>query len=469
MSARIELDSLNSLSLLSKRDLKEDDLPLGVKERLKEAFSHVLNDPRVAPHIDVSRPFDFQIKEGRGFLIRTGLGWRQIVPFSSLIRGNSPFTRLYRQIQEVEKIAKRIGGGPTKREKAIEAIAQGRFKKRDQKPDKPPSRLREYNACVIDGNSFWRNSTSALVQIPTFPANAATALMKGVAGSSILGGALAFGQGLLITRSAGKDGLRALRYGDWEGGIQAAFTGIDGMAYASVGAAMTITTSASFAQNAALTASAGFATSICGMIMNGGIVALSANGWKITHDFRKELKEILSESNEPKRLYTALRWIQNQVALSEWEMMEIRQTTSSPQEALKLMGKRIQKKWDQFERRTNSTCGEFLRKLTNFEELLRGVEAGDAAALQKAEEIVYEVEKANYQERVKYKFFTLVGIIGFIASLLSLLFPLLAPVGFAIAALLWFTIDSRAVQNVVMKWRWEKHLEQEPRLRYNRV
>lgn len=483
MASRIErfqrdwsLKSLDSLSLFRRMRLSGDALSKGQRERLLGAFNQVLNDPSVRPFLDARRSdkvkFDFDIQEGRGLLMRFRKGgrWHKVASFSQLFDGKTPFGALQRELRKAESAAKRKGVGerffkPTDRMLELQpSILRTSVLRTLEGPISSPP-FQEGNACAIDGGSFFRNFLSASAELPTVPGETAAKIANGVAGMSIAGGAMAFVQGGLIARKSYKVAKQAYEHGDTEGVQQAVLMGTSGLSYSTVGAGMVVNGAATLAGKSALAAGGAVAITVGGIAMDGLLVVYAAYGWKVTRAFRMELKEILNENREPseaERMREALAWIHDQVSLNDWEIMEIRQTAKDPEKEIL---KRQQKKWDQFERRVGTeACAAVRHHLPRFEALQEGLAAGDAEALSSAKEIVQEVEKGNYKERVKYKLFFLVAIIGLIGFTLAIVFPPLAPVAFAIGAVIWLTVDSSKIHGYVTEKCWQRHLKKQQAL-----
>lgn len=469
-----KLNSLDSLSLFRRMRLSGDALPEEQRIRLESAFNGVLNDPSVRRFLDARKSgnvkFDFDIREGKGLVMRFGSKgrWRTAASFARLFDRKTPFGALQKELQNAELYAKRKGLGirvfkPTDRMVGLQPsiLRTSVIRSLEGPVSSPP--FQEGNACAIDTGSFTRNFISAAAELPFVPADAAAKMASGVAGMSIAGGAMAFVQGGLIARKSYKTAKLAYEHGDAEGMGQAALMGASGLSYSTVGAGMVINGAATLAGKTALAAAGGTAIIVAGIAMNGLLAVYAAYGWKATRQFRMELKEILDKTREPnesERMREALAWIHGQVSLSDWEIMEIRQTAEDPEKEIL---KRQQKKWDQFERRVGvEACTAVRRQLPRFEALQEGLAAGDAEALAQSKEIVLEVEKGNYKERVKYKLFFLVAVIGLIGFALAIAFPPLAPVAFLIGALVWLTIDSSKIHGYVAEKCWQRHLKKLP-------
>ncbi len=478
MAGRIEsnqhswkLNSLDSLSLFRRMRLSGDVLSEERRSRLESAFNGVLNDPSVQPFLNARKSgkvkFDFDIREGRGLVMRFGSKgkWRTAASFAQLFDRKTPFGALQRELQKAEAYAKRKGLGarvfrPTQRMIGLQPAILRTSVIRTLEGPVPYPPFQEGNACAIDVGSLTRNTISGAAELPFVPADAAAKMASGVAGMTVAGGAMAVVQGGLIVRKSLKTAKLAYEHGDAEGMGQAALMGTSGLSYSTVGAGMVVNGSATLAGKTALAAAAGTAITVAGIAMDGLLAIYAAYGWKVTRQFRVELKEILNEKREPdeaERLREALAWVHEQVSLSDWEIMEIRQTAEEPEKEIL---KRQQKKWDQFERRVGVEASAAIRHhLPSFEALQEGLAVGDAASIEKARDIVLEVEKGNYKERVKYKLFFLIAVIGLIGFALALAFPPLAPVAFAIGALVWLTVDSTKIHGYVTEKCWQRHLK----------
>jgi len=471
-----EIEEFDSISLLERFRLSTSNIPSSRRDRLKKLFSDILNDERVAIHLEnlgeEKVSFDFDIHSG-GFAMRFGTQehWHIIVPFEEMIKDKDcSFKALYKEVREIERIARLTGIEPRKRsksrvEKRIESIFLEKQAERGieltQIPSKTPGRL----ARTIDANSFARNTTAAGVQFSS--SAAADVFGTIVAGSQAAGGVMAVASGSILAYRSAKKVHNAYRHGDTEGGVHNSLQMTTGAAYSTVGAGMITAGVGTLKGTAAAVATGTTVFLTGGFVMNTALAIYAGIGWHITGEFREKLTEILQETNEPKRYRDALAWIQDQVTVSPFEAEEIRAKAKDAEEANKKIAKLADEKWDKFERRTNAKCGQMVRQnLIDFDAISKGIEVGHATSLDKAKEIVYEVEKANYKERVKYRLMMLIAIISLLGCALAIGFPPAAPFVFAIGALVWLTIDSPDLTDWIGEKQWNKHIASLEKIKY---
>ncbi len=464
---RWEIDQINSLSLLQRFRLSESSLPESKRARLKKIFADILNDERVAVHLEGQEhvSFDFDIHDG-GFAMRFGdqEHWHIIVPFKELMKGNKDcsFKTLYREIKDIERLARLSGIEPLKRskshsEKQLESIFLEKQAERGVELGKIPSKFSGRLARTIDVNSVARNSAAAGIQFGS--GKAVEAMGTAVAGSAMAGGIMAVGSGAMLTFKGGKGILNAYRHGDSEGAVHSSLFMTSGAAYSTVGGGMIASAAGTLKGTAAAVATGTTVFLTGGFVMNGALAIYAGIGWHITNEFRENLKSFLQNPNEAERYRDALAWIHDQVTVSPYEAAEITAQSKDEEEANKKIAKKADEKWDQFQRRTNEKCAHMVRQhLIDFDAISKGVKAGDGDALKRAQEIVYEVEKANYKERVKYKLFMLIAIISLIGCAIAILFPPAAPFIFAIGSLVWLTVDSKDLCDWIGEKQWNKHL-----------
>ncbi|MBX7065810.1 MAG: hypothetical protein K1X28_01135 [Parachlamydiales bacterium] len=276
---------------------------------------------------------------------------------------------------------------------------------------------RESGTLFVDANSAARNSTSAAAACRTLPAAAATF----VAASSAVGGVIGVPVGLSIVRDGLKSAKAAADVSDWEGtACKTAWAGI-GAGYAGL-SSLLATSGIMTLANRTVPTSIGTAFGGLGVGFYGMLLGYGAYGLWQTSKFRRELKRALEEGR-------AEEWIKEQVTLNETEQ-------KLPEEEQKTL---LQKKWNQFELRTSSSCGKLVR-----DSILEG-RAID----------VLEVEKASYKETIKHIFFIVLALLGIAASLCVLfLTGPVSPILFAVSAVLWVGVDSSGIYDYLGEKFW---------------
>lgn len=261
----------------------------------------------------------------------------------------------------------------------------------------------------------------------------AAARVAAVVGAGVIaGGALGVLAGGNIVRESLPKIAKDYERGNLEGGINHAGDAFIGASYTTVAAGMVVGQSATFA-NALATAAAGSMASIVGGYAMYGAIGISAGyGLAVNHLFRHEFNQILEQASDNRqKLSDALVWLQRQVRGGEKET-------------------ELHKKWDQFASRTSEACCRFVRESVT-PALLERLEAGDRDAIQKAESIIEEVQRANGKQLSKHYLLLAISILGIAAFVCGTIFTAgpFAPLFWAIGALLWLGIDSRYLNE---KW-----------------
>jgi hypothetical protein len=202
-------------------------------------------------------------------------------------------------------------------------------------------------------------------------------------------------------------------------------------------------------------------------VMFGALGAYAAINLVKTTDFGDDLQEILGQDNDRlSNLTAALDWINNQLAISDEEAALIKEKTkNNPTEEATLRANLIEKKQAQFERKTGESCLKLVKaKLPGIFDLQKSANPAEVSRfIPEAEELVHQVEKANYKEQVKHKLLLLVCILGLIAGVVVLFSPLspfaamLEPLIFVISAVVWVFIDSPKYSEKISERFWQRH------------
>lgn len=279
----------------------------------------------------------------------------------------------------------------------------------------------EKGTLFIDVNSIARNTTSASAACRILPAAAGTF----IAVSSVAGGAIGFPVGLCILRDGYIRAKAAFAASDWEGTAhKVAWAGV-GASYAGLSSLLATNGIMALAGRAA-PASIGTAFGGLGIGFYGLILGYAAYGYRKTSQFRTELRKAVADGR-------AAQWIREQVTLNQDE--------SALPEIDK--AKLLQKKWNQFELKTNAQCGKLIR-----DRILQGAPIDD---------LILEVEKASFKESVKHILLIVLGLLGIAASLCILFSSgISSAILFASSAVLWIGIDSSSIHNYLGEkfWSW---------------
>lgn len=292
-------------------------------------------------------------------------------------------------------------------------------------------KAREAGSCFIDVNSFLRNGVSTTSALT--PLRFAATLF--VAASAVAGGVVGVPIGLAIVRNGCKQMKAAAQVGDIEGlahnglwtGVGATFAGLSGLL-----ATNGVMSLAGKVPPAPITPAFGGAC----IAMYGAILAYGVHGlWK-TSQFHSELKTVLKERGES----GVLDWLKDQVTLNEKEAKD-------PEKA-----KILQKKWNRFELRTNAACAALVR------EKLSGLMTPNETS-----ELIQEIEKAVFKERVKYFLLILIALLGIAGALcIILLAGPASPLLFALGGLAWLTVDNARLHSYIGDQWWAWYSKKEP-------
>lgn len=299
-------------------------------------------------------------------------------------------------------------------------------------------KTRETGFLISDTNSALRNSTSAIKSLITLPAIANTLINS----SAVLGGSLGIPLGLSALRHGVKKGSAALSCGDTEGSVQSAFWGAFGAGYAGLSGVMA-TEGIMGLQGAPLPAAMTPAFGALGFLMYAGLVGHSGYGLRATRKFNNDLSRLLQ--NEGER--GVIKWLQSQISLTGDEISQIRETAKDPDQVI---ANRLQKKWNALELRTSPDCATLIR-----EKLPKLIENFDQ---KEAVNLIAEVRKVNFKERMKHILILLISCIS-IAAFIAMFLTLgpTSPFLFALAAVTWITVDSSKLHNYIGEKCWNWH------------
>ncbi len=290
--------------------------------------------------------------------------------------------------------------------------------------------VRETGSCLIDANSALRNGTSTVGSFRALPLAANTF----VAASSVAAGVLGVPIGLAIARDSCSKIKQSVQVGNGEGvlhhglwcGVGAGYAGLSGVlgingVYTLLGKTSPAYITPAFAYG--------------GVGMYGALLCYGAHGLWHTETFNSELRKRSSQE--------ALNWLNEQIHLNPTEISQC--TTDDEKNRLR------QKKLDRFALRTDNSC------LTLVEKKLPALL--DQFDPERADELIQEVVKACFKQRVKYIFLLVLALIGLAASLCVVITSGPAsPLLFAISALGWFTVDSSKIHTYLGEkfWNWQE-------------
>lgn len=301
---------------------------------------------------------------------------------------------------------------------------------------------KESTSMIVDANSAFRNSASAVKSVSPLPIIAGSM----ISASALVGGVLGIPIGLAGARDGFVKGKAALACGDAEGvalntlwgSFAASYAGISGLLAADGIMGLT---------GSGLPASMTPVFGGLGIGMNVGLLAYSTYGLNRTSQFNKEMKAVLEKEGER----GVLNWLNGQVTLTRGELEDIRRTAKDPD---KEIAKLLQKKWNAFEFRTSASCGNLVR------EKLPGLL--DKFDLEGAKALIQEVKKANFMSRVKHVCFLAIAVIS-IAAFICLFIASgpASPILFAIGAVTWLAVDSSRLHKYIGEKCWNWHLKSE--------
>ncbi|MES2274144.1 MAG: hypothetical protein V4487_08120 [Chlamydiota bacterium] len=367
------------------------------------------------------------------------------------------------QVARIEELGNRLELNQSERTKLLQSVSKLQWRERElyfEETVKPIALLFEKINTGVDINSMLRNGLRAILCLPV-AANPAVVMSLIAEASQLLGGIAAIiGGGVILARGLA-NGAKAFDRGDVEGVCKNALFATFGASYATAGVGFTLDAVAGFMKATSATSiwpAAGLVV-VYGVIVMSAVQSIDATwGLGITFNFERNLKKRVNDEKEPeesKRLKNALKWVQDQVSLSDSEILKIISQTPNLLDVRKKVAKKLQGKWDQFERRTSRSCGKLVHETLH--EVLRSLETGEPDALVKGRSLIEEIKKANYQERVAYTISLVIAVLLFIAGICAIAFlgpAALVPILFAIGAMLWVTLDNGKVNSWVSEVYW---------------
>lgn len=281
---------------------------------------------------------------------------------------------------------------------------------------------RENASWVVDVNSFARNSTSTVRALT--PLSAAAGAF--VAGSSILGGVLGVPIGLAGVRDSWIKGRLAYHCGHTEGVLQNVFWASVGGGYAGL-SGLLVADGILTLQGAAVSAAIMPAFGGFGLVMSAGAMAYGIHGALKASHFGSRLREKIDTLDAGE----VISWLNEQI--------------NSPE------GKSSEKNWRALEFRIGAEATEAFSKFTS----------KSSVAMSEKKELVLEVLKGNYKEKVKHITLIAIGVISALACIFIFVHggAFLTPLFFAIGALMWLAVDSSKLHNYIGEKCWQVHYE----------
>ncbi len=282
---------------------------------------------------------------------------------------------------------------------------------------------------LVDVNSAIRNSASTVSAFRPVPTFFSTTL---VGASASLGGVVGVPLGLSIVRDGFLKAKHAFKWGDVEGAVHKSLWGAAGAGYAGASGVLAADGILTLA-NQSIPAAINPAFAGLGLVLYGSLLVHGAYGYIQTAKFGRELQRALNSGGD----LAAIDFLKSQILLSKEEIAKYPE---------KEWGRLLQKKWNQFELRTNANVAALARQTLLFET--------DPKLLH---ELIIEVQKANHKEKVKHILFIVLALLGIAASIFVILSTgPISPIFFAIGAVLWLAIDSSALHNWVGDYSWRK-------------
>jgi hypothetical protein len=294
--------------------------------------------------------------------------------------------------------------------------------------ERPPKAI-EAVAGVVDATTGIHGGASSIPALMSIPA-VATALSA----AAVVGGVLALPIGASLYVRSYKGLKVALACKDQEGILKNLNLGFIATGYTGALTSLAVEGGLSLAGVAVPTALS-LAIGGLGLSMYGAILLHAGVGLKRVVDFSSELKKKMGEGEK-----STIEWLGEQILPQKGETAQ-----------------ETQKKWSALERRTD---GETCRLLQ--EELPKLLKEFD---LEKAKNVIEQVEKANFKQKIRYALLICIGIIGIAGFIVA--FALSGPISsalIAIGALAWLMADSSRVYNFIGEkcWVWHRGKKSRP-------
>jgi hypothetical protein len=325
---------------------------------------------------------------------------------------------------------------------------------------------------LADGTGGVRNAVAS--------GSSAVASSTAVTAAGVVGGVMGVLSGSLIA-IAGQDALDKASKVNFEEGMTSAhlFRGA-GIGITAMGAAFITSKAASLAGNAAVAAPAMmFATLPLYIAWNAVLMGFAAYNF---HHTKKFYDEVLSYLENPaiakdQRLTSFLRFLKEELMVSPLEVLKMKgeiekkyPTFDKEEIQAKLneeIGKKIEEKRMRLEKRVGSACVQKI--LGNVDRILQGLQnpTEKETALKEAEKLAFEVRKESFKKMVVFAVIIFLTILGIAAAIAAMVFTGPLPyILFAIAGLVWMTVDSGVMCDKIGDFGWairkKWHGEEDP-------
>ena len=344
--------------------------------------------------------------------------------------------------------------------KTAERVRQATVRALDRKPANTVlGTLASQSGALIDATSVIRNAAGG----SSAPAAVATGATMGLIGGPLMTTVAA----PRIIEAGGREAVSGIMHRDAEGTTSGMSTGVGGVAYMGVGAALTVKSAATaaglagIASASGIAAGASFALPIIGLVMYAAFLVKAIVNLATASSFRSAFKE--AETLGPER---AIQFLKEQVILSANDYQEIRKLPVDQQNAE--TKRLLQKKYARFSKNTNE---ELLRKVLSdeFIELDRELQQGAKDPVQRhllmnaAYDLLDGVNKASYKSATNSKILLGICIVGLAGMVTSFCAGPAAPIAFAVlfaaTSLLWLAIDYSKLNDKIIDHLYAKEAE----------
>ncbi len=298
----------------------------------------------------------------------------------------------------------------------------------------PASKGYEYNSILIDANSLPRNSLYARAAMK--PASTPPAVVQVANIMSAVAAPMIFVCGANLARNGYKTAKQAFKVNDKEGKIDGIATAVAGTCFASAGVAIGVGAGLTLAKAAPYVAFlAGALTSGLVAVMYAGILGQAAYDLSYLTSFRSGFNEAWKKGDAEAFNYLAA------------------QLTLTPEEAASPDADKIQeRKIDMMIRRIG---------MDGTVKLVDIMAKGSRATDNEIREVLELAHQNSFKKVVKNITLILIALVGLLAAVAAIVGIFigsggLASISFAIAAGLWFAVDSSALHNAIGNLAYKK-------------
>lgn len=313
---------------------------------------------------------------------------------------------------------------------------------------------REREAALSGIAPSWRGHVSAGIDFLAIirnslqiPANLPATVLKVVNGLKVVGGFSGGLVGFHLASGAWKRTKHAYKAGDGLGMAQGGLQGASSLSYGTI-SSLFATDGLFKLQGALAPTSAVHVIPYLGIAMYAAHFINAIRGHWVASQFSDGLNQSMNGKRGPEPVYAALKYLRSQIYLTAQEMQNIDSLPTKKQE--KQMAKLLQKKWNRFEDAVGAECAQYVRRtLPEFFDGGKHVHEGGEIDLLRASKLILTVQKANHAQKVRYRLTMIIALVGVAAMTVSLLVASgpAAPALFALASLLWFSIDWKPLYN----------------------